>query len=124
MAKKTYVIPPAKTPLRLIVVLSLGAVLLLGGIFFAIWYSGNQIADAKMAGIITKKEFTPQPEQQVILGKDSLTAREKAGEYFLTVEVRSRQGETNSYNVWVGKELYDSLKVGDPFLVGPYLERN
>jgi len=111
----------AKTPVKLIVMLAAGTVLLLGGIFYAVWVSGIQIADAKKSGVIIEKRFVPQPEEQIILGKDSISTRDKAGEYILIVEVKGRDGKVTPYTVWVGKELYDSLKVGDPYDVGPAL---
>lgn len=124
MENNPYVIKRTKAPLKLILILSLGGALLLGGILFAIWYSAAQLADARMAGTVTAKKFTPAPEQQIILGKDMLTARDKDGEYELTVDVRGRDGVVKSYIVTLGKAQYETLKVGDSFDVGPYLERN
>lgn len=111
----------AKTPLRLILGIVLGSIVLLAAIFYAVWYSGVQITDAKKSGIIVSKHFEPQAEEQIILGKGTVSTRQKAGEYTLMVEVKGRDGVVKSYAVSVGQELYDSLKVGDPYDVGPVL---
>jgi len=70
------------------------------------------------------KEFTPQPETQITLGrKGSVTARERDGIYLLTVEVPQPDGTKKPYYVEIKtKDQYDAIKIGDTFDVGPYLE--
>jgi hypothetical protein len=112
------------TPPRLIVSAVLIALFVLGFIFFAVFQSGRGISDARMRGIVVAKEFTPQPETQITLGrKGSVTARERDGIYLLTVEVPQPDGTKKPYYVEIKtKDQYDAIKIGDTFDVGPYLE--
>lgn len=112
-----------KKPLSLILTAcGIGGVLL-AFIIFAVWYSGTQIIDARMTGVVVKKEFTPAPEEQIIMQKQGqLTTRKKDGDYILTVDVPQRDGKTKSYYVDVkNKEQYDKVNVGDSYDVGPAL---
>jgi hypothetical protein len=113
-----------KTPPRVIVTAVLIALFVLGFIFFAVFQSGRGISDARMRGIVVAKEFTPQPETQITLGrKGSVTARERDGIYLLTVEVPQPDGTKKPYYVEIKtKDQYDAIKIGDTFDVGPYLE--
>jgi hypothetical protein len=112
----------SKTPPRIIVASVLIGLFILGFIFFAIWYSGHQISTAKMAGVITQKQFVPLTEVQITFGRQGgLNTHEKDGDYVLTVDVPQEDGTQKPYNVWVSKKLYDSLQVGERFDVGPYV---
>jgi hypothetical protein len=114
----------ARNPARVVVAAVLIGLFLVGFIVLAIWQSGTQIEKARMTGQIVAKEFVPRPEHQVTLGrKGGLTAEESEGDYILTVEVSIAGGTKKPYNVWVDKQRYDALKVGDAFDVGPYLVR-
>lgn len=91
-------------------------------ITFAVWQSGTQIFDARKTGTIVKKEFIAEPEEQIILQKQGqVTARQKDGQYILTVEVKGRDGVTKTYNVYLNKNQYDAVNVGDSYDVGPAL---
>lgn len=111
------------TPARLIVSSVLIGILVLGFIVFAMWQSGRGITEARMSGIVVSKEFTPQPEKQIILGrKGTVTSREKDGIYLLAVEVPQADGSKKAYTVEImKKDQYDAIQIGDSFDVGPYL---
>lgn len=112
-----------ETPLRLIIVSILIGLCVLSFIFFAMFQSGRGITEARMRGTVVSKEFTPQPERQITLGRQgSVTARDKEGIFMLTVEVPQTDGSKKTYNVEImKKDQYDAIKVGDSFDVGPYL---
>lgn len=111
------------TPPRLIVSAVLIALFVLGFILFAMFQSGRGITDARMRGTVVAKEFTPQAERQIILGrKGEVSARDKDGIYVLTVEVPQSDGTKKSYYVEImKKDQYEAIKLGDSFDVGPYL---
>ena len=109
-------------PARVIVTAIFIGLFVLGFIIFAIWYSGAGISNARMSGIVVAKEFAPQAEQQITLGgQGGVRASEKAGDYILTVAVPQPDGTKKEFRVWLGQALYDSVKEGDSFDVGPYL---
>lgn len=111
-----------KTPVRLIVMACAIGAAVLFFITFAVWQSGTQIFDARKTGTIIKKEFIAEPEEQIILQKQGqVTARQKDGQYILTVEVKGRDGVTKTYNVYLNKNQYDAVNVGDSYDVGPAL---
>jgi hypothetical protein len=112
------------TPPRVIVAAVLIGVFLVGFLVLAIWQSGTTIEKARMTGRVVAKEFVPQPEHQVTLGrKGGLRAGESQGEYILTVELTAEDGTKKPYHVWVDKKLYETVKIGNSFDVGPYLVR-
>ncbi len=110
-------------PLRVIATAVLIAVAVIGFIVVAVWQSGTQIADAKMTGIITAKEFRPlaEAENQVTLNRSgAVSAKTVEGEYILTVKVPQKDGSKRVLNVWLNdKALYDAVKVGDSYDCGP-----
>lgn len=111
-----------QTPARLIVAAVGIGLLVLGFVVFSVWYSGRNITNARMSGIIVEKEFVPAPEQQIVLGREgSIQAREKEGDYILVVEVPQPDGGKKTFRVFLGKKRYDSLQVGQSFDVGPYV---
>ena len=111
-----------KTPVRLIVMACAIGAAVLFFIIFAVWQSRTQIVDARKTGTIVKKEFIAEPEEQIILQKQGqVTARQKDGQYILTVEVKGRDGVTKTYNVYLNKKQYDAVNVGDSYDVGPAL---
>lgn len=111
------------TPVRLVVTAVLIGVIVLGFIFFAVFQSGRGITEARMRGIVVAKDFTPQAERQIILGRDgAVDARDREGEFLLKVEVKQEDGTVKTYDVWIQtREQYEAIKVGDTFDVGPYL---
>lgn len=111
------------TPPRLIVASVLIALFVFGFIVFAVWQSGRGITEARMSGIVVAKEFVPEAERQITVGREGgVTAHDKEGDYMLKVEVTQASGEKKTYDVWLTKkEQYEAIKVGDSFDVGPYL---
>ena len=114
-----------RLPVRVLAAAFLLGLFLVGFLVLAVWQSGSAIEKARMTGKVVAKEFVPAPEQQVRVGRNGgLTATESPGEYILTVEVTTEDRKTKkSYDVWVDKRRYESVKIGDPFDVGPYLVR-
>lgn len=112
-----------KTPLSLIISSVVIALFVLAFILFAMFQSGRGITDARKRGTVISKEFTPQPERQITLGRQgSVTARDKEGDFLIKVEVPQNDGTKKIYDVWImKKDQYDAIKVGDSFDVGPYL---
>lgn len=111
-----------KVPVRQIVIACLIGAVVLFFVVFAVWQSGTQIIDAKKTGTIVKKEFIPEPEEQIVLqSKGQVTARHKEGEYILTVDVPGRDGTVKTYYVYLNKKQYDAVNVGDSYDVGPAL---
>ncbi|MFZ4683120.1 MAG: hypothetical protein ACOYMS_11500 [Terrimicrobiaceae bacterium] len=109
-------------PARVIVTAAFIGLFVLGFIIFAVWYSGVGISNARMSGIVVGKEFVPQAEQQITLGgQGGVRTSEKDGDYILTVAVPQSDGTKKEFRVWLGKALYDSIKEGDNFDVGPYV---
>lgn len=113
-----------KTPARLIVSSVLIALFVFGFIVFAVWQSGRGITEARMRGTIMSKEFTPEPERQITLGREgNLSARDTDGKYTISVEVPQADGTKKTFTVWLNKTQYEAVKVGDSFDVGPYLQK-
>lgn len=113
---------PVKTPVRLIVVIVLVCVGLLGMISYSMWYFGEQIVDARKRGVVIRKEFVSQPEDQLTIGKSGVSAHQTAGEYLIFVDVKFRDGTRKEYEVDLREPArYEAVKVGDEFDVGPYL---
>lgn len=107
------------SPRTIIVAVGIG-VLLMGFVVYGTFSGKSAFRDARMSGVVTAKEFTPQPERQITVGAaGGLKAKDKAGEYLLSVEVPKVGGK--KFTVWVNKRIYDSHNVGDAFDVGPYL---
>jgi hypothetical protein len=114
----------ARNPPRVIVAAALIGLFVGGFVLLATWQSGAEIEKAKMRGRIVAKEFVPQPEHRITVGrKGGVDAEDFQGEYILTVEVPTKDGERKPYHVWVDKQRYNALKIGDSFDVGPYLVR-
>ena len=87
----------------------LGLVVLVFVIFGILSMSGGVVGKT-LTGTITAKKFTPQPEEQVTIGKGGVHARHLEGEYLLEVRV----GKTD-YDVEVEQKTYEAKKVGEPF---------
>lgn len=112
-------------PLRVILSAVLIGVLVIGFVLVAVWQSGRGITQARMSGIIQTKEFQPyaEREREITLNRSgSISAQTTEGQYLITVGVPQADGSTKVFTVWLNdKKLYDAVKVGDPFDVGPYL---
>jgi len=112
-----------KTPISLIFGAVGIGVLVLGVVFYAVFFTGNQITDARMRGIVTKKEFIAQREEQVVIGAGGVAAAVFDGRYLIFVDVKFRDGSTKEYEVDLrNKERYDNVNVGDEFDVGAYVQ--
>lgn len=114
-----------KVPARVIVSSVLIGLFVLGFVFVAVWQSGRGITKARMSGTIVTKEFQPytEPERQITLNRSgAVSAQNSEGQYVISVEVPQKDGSKKTFTVWLNdKKLFESLKAGDPFDVGPYL---
>ncbi len=89
------------------------AVLLIGFIVFGILSMSRKVAGYSITGIIVTKTFTPQPEEQVTIGKGGVHGRKLDGTY--TFEVRVETENNRIYTVWVDKTVYEAFKEGDSY---------
>ncbi len=113
-----------ETPWKLIVTAVSVGVLLLSGIFFAVWTSGQGVMAARMTGTVVEKDFFPLAEEQITFGVDGLKTGSVEGNYTLTVDVPMMDGTVEAYTVErLGKERWEAVRVGDSFDVGPLLVR-
>ena len=87
-------------------------VLILGFIGFGIYSLARNTGGGDLTGTITARTFTPQPEQQISIGRAGLQERKVDGSYTFEVSVGP---EKRIYTVWVDKEVYASHKAGDRF---------
>ncbi len=111
-----------ETPWLVIVTAVSIAALLLAGIIFAVWTSGQGVMAARMTGTVVAKEFIPLAEEQITFGEDGLKTGSLAGSYTLTVDVPMPDGTVEPYVVErLGKERWEAVSVGDSFDVGPLL---
>lgn len=88
------------------------AVLVLGFLGYAIVSMSGKVTDIGPTGKIVAKNFTPQPEEQVTIGRGGLNERKIDGAYTFEVYVDS---EKKSYTVWVDKTVYEAKQVGENF---------
>ena len=87
---------------------------ILGLILYAVLdFSRQAGATGQVEGIIVSKHFTPQPENQITVGKDGLKTRQIDGEY--SFQVRMPQENGKHYKVIVGKSDYETRQAGEPF---------
>lgn len=115
----------AKVPARVIVSAVLIGFFVVGFILVAVWQSGKGITEARMAGTIVSKEFQPysEPDHQITVNRRGTVSTQNVdGQYVISVEVPQKDGTKRTFTVWLNdKRLFDAVKVGDPFDVGPYL---
>lgn len=107
---KSPLVVPTTTTRELIVGVCIGAVVF-GLIIYAVMNMGTGVTGNTLTGIITEKRFTPQPEEQVTIGKGGVHASHVDGEYVLEVRVGTRP-----YEVWVDKKTYEAKRAGEPFV--------
>ncbi len=100
------------TTARDIAIAVIAAVFVLGFLIYGIISMSSHVTGKRITGKITAKHFTPQPEEQVTIGKGGLRERNLDGEY--TFEVYS-DTDRKTYTVWVDKTDYDSHQIGDSF---------
>ncbi|MEO8205166.1 MAG: hypothetical protein ABI615_03240 [Chthoniobacterales bacterium] len=111
-----------KKPVGLIAGAVLLGVLLIAFIAYATFSTSNEVIKARMRGVVTAKNFTPEPEQQITIGKSGVHSQNTKGEYTITVRVQEEAGP-NDYTVYMDEKRYNAIKIGDHFDVGPYLVR-
>ena len=85
-------------------------ILLFVGIIYGIMNMGTGVAGKTLTGKIVLKEFKPQPEEQITIGKSGVKMKSIDGEYSFEVDVEGRV-----YIVWVQKEIYEAKKIGEEF---------
>lgn len=115
MEKEPRVKPaaPRSTARRDLLLGILAGALALGFLAWGIASMSRDVSGGWIEGVIVAKHFTPQPEEQVTVGKGGLRERTLDGEYTLEVRVGVENGKT--YTVWVDKRDFEARKVGDPF---------
>ncbi len=93
------------------------AVLVLGFIAGATVYTYNtSMSSGAFTGKVVGKEFTPEPAQEITIGRGGVASRKVEGEFLLKVQTPDG---SRTYNVWVDKIEYDRFNVGDDFYVVP-----
>ena len=114
-----------KIPARIIVSSTRIGLFVIGFIIVAVWQSGRGIVDARQRGTIISKEFrqTATEDREITISRTgALVAKDATGEYLLTVRVPQRGEPPKTYTVWLNdRQWFESLSVGDPFDVGPFL---
>lgn len=88
-------------------------VMLVGFLVFGVLSMSKRIASASLRGTIVEKEFVPEPQTQITIGRGGVQGRRVQGDYILKVRVAS---EDRTYNVWVDEKVYEARKVGDDFM--------
>jgi hypothetical protein len=76
-------------------------------------HMSSNITSNRLKGTIISKTFSPQPEEQISIGRAGLHERKVAGDYVFEVRVGA---ENKVYKVWVDKAAYDARKVGETFI--------
>ena len=100
------------TTRRDILITIVGGLFALGIFVWGIASLWKTVPHNTLTGTILAKHFTPQPEEQITIGKSGFGERKLDGEY--TFEVRAdRDGKT--YTVWVDKRDFEARKIGDKF---------
>jgi hypothetical protein len=87
--------------------------LVLGFIIYGIGSMMSQNKQARsttLTGVITEKQFTPAPEQQISVGGKGLRIKQIDGEYVLKVRAGT---EERVFDVPVQKNVYELKSVGD-----------
>lgn len=114
-----------QTPVKLIVTSVLIGLFVLAFVVMAVWQSMVGITDARKRGVVISKEFTPEPERQITLGRQgNIAAQDKEGRYWLKVEVTLSDGTKKFYDVEImKKDQFEAIKVGDSFDVGPFVTK-
>ncbi len=93
------------------------AVLVLGFIGGATIYTYHtNSSSGAFTGKVVAKEFTPEPAQEITIGRGGVASQRVEGEYLLKVQTPDG---SRIFNVWVDKLEYDKFKVGDDYYVVP-----
>jgi len=107
---KAPLVVPTMTTREVVIGVCVG-VAVFAVILFAVMNMGTGVTGNTLSGIITAKRFTPQPEEQVTIGKGGVHASHVEGEYVFEVRV-----DTRPYEVWVDKKTYEAKKVGESYV--------
>ncbi|MFZ4483082.1 MAG: hypothetical protein ACOYOL_03775 [Chthoniobacterales bacterium] len=114
MAPKVYRDPHRRRILSLGIVI---AVAVLAAIVLATNSLNHKMqSSGAFTGKIIAKEFTPEPAQEITVGRGGLQSSTVAGHYLLKVETPDG---TRVFNVWVDLKDYEKVKVGDDYKVIP-----
>jgi len=100
------------TTRRDILITIIGGLFALGIFVWGIAALWKTVPHNTLTGTILAKHFTPQPEEQITIGKSGLSERKLDGEYRFDVRA-DRDGKT--YTVWVDKRDFEARKIGDKF---------
>lgn len=93
------------------------AVLVLVGIVLAtVSLNNTMYSSGAFTGKIIAKEFTPEPAQEITIGKGGLQSSKIEGEYLLKVQTPDG---SRVFNVWVDRTVYEEFQVGDDYYVVP-----
>jgi hypothetical protein len=95
----------------------LAGVALLSFVALGIYTMSKRSAGKSLSGVVIEKNFTPQAETQITVGKSGLHQRQIEGDYTLQVRVDSEGGKI--YTLFVDKRLYDSRNPGDTIRFQP-----
>ncbi|MBS0660481.1 MAG: hypothetical protein JSR82_19850 [Verrucomicrobia bacterium] len=81
----------------------------IGFLALGFWALSRQAINPKwVEGVVVEKLFTPEPEQQIQLGRDGLRSREVKGTYRLVV----RGDDGRDYTVFVGEPAFQANAPG------------
>lgn len=93
------------------------AVVLLSFIVVATLFTfESTMSSGAFTGKIVGKEFTPEPAQEITIGRGGLASQRVEGEYMLKVQTPDG---SKIFNVWVDKTEYDEFNIGDDYYVVP-----
>ena len=98
------------TKKRDLVIGTLAGAALMGILLLGFLSMSSGVTGQGLTGVIVSKTFTPQPEEQITIGKGGISEHKIAGEYRFEVKVDSK-----FYTVWVDQGIYDSRKIGDSY---------
>jgi len=114
MAPKVYRDPHRRRILSLGIVI---AVAVLAAIVLATNSLNHKMqSSGAFTGKIIAKEFTPEPAQEITVGRGGLQSSTVAGEHLLKVQTPDG---ARIFNVWVDRTVYEEVKVGDAYYVIP-----
>ena len=92
----------------------IGALLVLGCIFYGMAKMGNGAMKSSITGTVVAKKFVPQAETQLTIGNGGVQRNDLAGKYFLSVRV---EGTGEIYSVLLSEGDYERVQVGDNYQI-------
>ncbi len=102
------------TDTRDFIVSLIAGLLAMGAVIFAITNLFDRSEPRGAAGVIVGKEIVPRSETQFSVGVGGLKKREIEGQYLLKVRTDI---EERVYLVYVRKEVFDRVQIGDPYYI-------